>query len=358
LLYFAATPEIRNGWNLGAVQRDFEGVSLVQEHSSERFSVSVVIPAFNVEDLISRALDSILVQTVRPSEIIVVDDGSTDGTAHQVERYGDKVRYIHQENSGPSVARNTGIRAATSDWVAFLDADDLWHPDKLVADSRVADAAPGLSWIISNHFLCEFGGDHQYARFNPEINDKRLEGGQTHTSFLETLTWGLGWDPLGIVVKKNVVQEVGGFRAGLNYGEDLDLCLKIARLHPTVGIQPRPVAVHYIDRPEGLCLRRSIPDQMATLREIYDEHEGFASQAGALDHLRKTFRIIVQDSLASLLQEGRRIDSVRVAARFRDLLPLSYVAAFAGLSCLPKNHRNRLYTDIQWRIRDYVEPLE
>ena len=323
----------------------------MQEVSNRQFSVSVIIPAFNVEDLVSQALDSVLEQGLRPSEIIVVDDGSTDGTQQQVQRYGDPVRYIRQENSGPSVARNTGVRAATSDWIAFLDADDIWQADKLAADARVADAAPDLSWIISNHYLCVFGDDQKFPRFDPDINQTRLGGSPTHSSFLETLTWGLGWDPLGIVVKRNVFEDVGGFRPGLNYGEDLDLCLKIARLHPMVGIQPHPVAVHFIDRPSGLSLRHSIPKQMGTLRGIFEEHAESSSRTGSLDHLEITFRTIVQDNLAALLREGRRIDSLKVVARFQDLLPMSYLAAISGLFCLPRGPRNRLYERVQWRIR-------
>lgn len=323
----------------------------MQELSNRQFSVSVIIPAFNVEDLVAQALDSVLEQALRPSEIIVVDDGSTDGTQQQVQRYGEPVRYIRQENSGPSVARNTGVRAATSDWIAFLDADDIWQADKLAADARVAGAAPELSWIISNHYLCVFGDDQKFPRFDPEINQTRLGGSQTHGSFLETLTWGLGWDPLGIVVKRNVFEDVGGFRPGLNYGEDLDLCLKIARLHPMIGVQPHPVAVHFIDRPSGLSLRHSIPKQMDTLRGIFEEHVESASRTGSLDHLKITFRTIVQDNMAALLREGRRIDSLKVAVRFHDLLPISYLAAISGLLCLPRGLRDRLYEQVQWRIR-------
>jgi len=324
---------------------------MVREISSRDFAVSVVVPAFNVEGLVTRAIDSLLAQVLPPSEIIVVDDGSTDGTPQAVQAYGDRVRYIHQENSGPSVARNTGIGAATSEWVAFVDSDDVWEPDKLAADSRIAGADRDLSWIISNHFLCVFGDDHRFPRFDPDIGTTRLDGKTTHHNFLEALTWGIGWDPLGIVAKKHLLEEAGGFQPGLNYGEDLDLCLRIASRHPRIGIQPEPVAVHFIERPEGLCLRRSIPEQMRTLRGIFEAHAASAARDGRLRDLERTIRTIVQDNMATLLRQGRRIESVKVASTFRDLLTPSYLGSFFTLLCLPKVHRNRLYDRVQWRIR-------
>ena len=88
-----------------------------------QFSVSVIIPAYNASKHIARAINSVLAQTCQPDRIIVVDDGSTDNTSEIVKQF-DSVKYIYQENSGVSIARNTGIEAADSNWIAFLDADD------------------------------------------------------------------------------------------------------------------------------------------------------------------------------------------------------------------------------------------
>jgi len=93
----------------------------------QSFTVSVVIPAYNAEATIERAIESVLHQTLPPEEIIVVDDGSTDGTAEKVRQYEPKVRYLFESHSGPSKARNFGILAAQQgEWIAFLDADDEW----------------------------------------------------------------------------------------------------------------------------------------------------------------------------------------------------------------------------------------
>jgi glycosyltransferase involved in cell wall biosynthesis len=93
--------------------------------------VSVIIPAFNRDHCVGAAVDSVLAQTFKDFEIIVVDDGSTDGTAEVLEKYGSQVHLIRQENRGVSAARNTGVRAARGSWIAFLDSDDHWHPQKL-----------------------------------------------------------------------------------------------------------------------------------------------------------------------------------------------------------------------------------
>ncbi len=94
-------------------------------------SISVIIPTWNRAHLIQRALDSVSVQSHRPDEVIVVDDGSTDNTCELVEAEYPEVKLLSQENKGVSAARNAGIQAATGDWICLLDSDDTWQPEKL-----------------------------------------------------------------------------------------------------------------------------------------------------------------------------------------------------------------------------------
>lgn len=103
----------------------------------EKLQISVVIPTYNRAHLIGRAIDSALNQTRPPAEIIVVDDGSNDETQERVAAFGSRVQYIHQQNEGAAVARHTGMKATTSDWVALLDSDDYWEPEHL---ERIAQA--------------------------------------------------------------------------------------------------------------------------------------------------------------------------------------------------------------------------
>jgi glycosyltransferase involved in cell wall biosynthesis len=110
-------------------------------------TVSVVIPTFNSASLVTLAVDSALAQTAPPAEVIVVDDGSTDDTRRQVSAYGDRVVYLHQPNRGVAAARNLGLRRATCEFIAFLDADDLWHPRKLELQLAAMTAEPDLALL-------------------------------------------------------------------------------------------------------------------------------------------------------------------------------------------------------------------
>ena len=93
--------------------------------------ISVIIPVYNGEKYINKAIDSVLNQTFRPFEIIVIDDGSTDGTEDALSQYGDKIKVYKQKNQGVCRARNAGLQRAKGDWVAQLDADDWWNVNKL-----------------------------------------------------------------------------------------------------------------------------------------------------------------------------------------------------------------------------------
>jgi glycosyltransferase involved in cell wall biosynthesis len=111
--------------------------------------VSCVVPAFNSAAYLDAALDSIFAQTYRPIEVIVVDDGSTDGTLDLVRRRSRRINLLRQHNQGPAATRNLGLRAATGEYVAFLDADDLWLPEKLRKQMARFAARPDLAISVT-----------------------------------------------------------------------------------------------------------------------------------------------------------------------------------------------------------------
>ncbi|MDP9347344.1 MAG: glycosyltransferase [Actinomycetota bacterium] len=121
--------------------------------------MTAVIPAFNASRYIDTAIQSVLSQTYRPIECIVVDDGSTDSTAAQVRRWGDRVRLIQQPNTGVSAARNAGAAHAQGHWLAFLDADDAWKPDKLARQVVAAGSGATDRVVVCSVELIDAGGD-------------------------------------------------------------------------------------------------------------------------------------------------------------------------------------------------------
>jgi glycosyltransferase involved in cell wall biosynthesis len=118
-------------------------------------AISVVIPTYNRGSLVARAVDSALRQNLPPAEIIVIDDGSTDQTADVLARYGDSIRYVRQRNGGASESRNNGVRLATSEWVAFLDSDDLWMEAHLESLGRAMMATGGKAVLYFSDMMME-----------------------------------------------------------------------------------------------------------------------------------------------------------------------------------------------------------
>lgn len=120
-------------------------------------AVSVIIPSYNSAQFLNQCLDSVVAQTLPPAEILLIDDGSTDGTRAVVEsyvaRYPHLVRYAFQKNAGQGEARNHGLRLAKSEWVAFLDADDWWEPQKLEKQTAQVESTPGVEFFYTSMMM-------------------------------------------------------------------------------------------------------------------------------------------------------------------------------------------------------------
>jgi glycosyltransferase involved in cell wall biosynthesis len=183
--------------------------------------VSVVIPSYNYGRYVTQAVDGALAQTYRNIEVIVVDDGSTDDTRERLAPYGDRIRYIYRENGGLPAARNTAIRAARGEWVALLDADDLWHAEKTEVQLRAAHAR-GLGDCAVIGSLPVDGELPEHLPPDPEV--RRL--GLRHF-FLA--------NPFGTtsaLIRRACFDEVGLFDETLRAVEDRDMWLRIAARFP------------------------------------------------------------------------------------------------------------------------------
>lgn len=184
-------------------------------------SVSVVLPAYNGAKYIATAIDSTLAQTLFPFEIIVVDDGSKDATESIVRSYGDKIHYIRQNNKGTSGAYNTGIAAATGDYIAFLEQDDIWAPDKTANQVAAFDGNDELGMVFSPVRLLK----EEMVSKRTNIDEQEGEGEYTFADFFvrnRVLNCST------VMVRRDVLQHVGGFREHLKLAFDYDLWLRIS----------------------------------------------------------------------------------------------------------------------------------
>src|SRR5262245_49109170 len=169
--------------------------------------VSCIVPVFNGERYLREALESILVQTHRALDVLVVDDGSTDGTAAIAASYGDRVRHVRQENAGAPAARNLGLHAARGDFITFLDADDLWHPEKLARQMACFDADPSLDACVThlqNFWIDELADEAERLRDHPLAQPQP------------------GYVTVTLMARRAVFDRVGGFNTGLTVGDPME----------------------------------------------------------------------------------------------------------------------------------------
>jgi glycosyltransferase involved in cell wall biosynthesis len=189
----------------------------------KRDLVSCIVPVFNGERYLAEALDSILKQSYEPLEIIVADDGSTDGTREVVQRYGTRVRYLHQFNAGPVVARNLGLGAATGEFVAFLDADDLWHAEKLARQMARFDTRPELDVCVA----------HVQNFWVPELREEE-ERFRTHR-----LSRPLpGYLTVTLLARRSLFEAVVPFNTALRHGDSADWFLRAAEHGAVIELLP------------------------------------------------------------------------------------------------------------------------
>lgn len=210
-------------------------------------TVSVVIPAHNAMPDVLEAVDSVLAQDRAPDEVIVVDDRSADGTGEAVRaRFGGRVRVLAGAFGSAAAARNAGWRAAAGEWIAFLDADDLWTADKLSVSFATLDAAPHADWCFSDGTARTLDG-----REHPSLLAVWADLEQPYcgspVAQLCVVNFVL---TSSVVVRRSALEALGGFDESLSHAEDVDLWIRLSRGGLATGTARR--LVHYRGRETGL----------------------------------------------------------------------------------------------------------
>lgn len=229
----------------------------VPTEPSAEMTISAIIPTYNRASLVTRAIDSVLAQTRAVDEIIVVDDGSTDDTRAAIARYGTRVRYVYQKNAGLAASRNTGVRESRCEWVAFLDDDDEWVPEKIEKEANALAARPGS-------VLCYA----QALRLFPDGYSECFVPAPVHRLEKDVLL-GNPFTACSVLVRKDFFDLAGGFNPALRCAEDWEFAARM------IALRQKFVAID-----EPLVIVHETPNSMSK-----DPHSMLATELAIVDTL-------------------------------------------------------------------------
>lgn len=273
--------------------------------------VSVIIPAYNAAATIAGTVESVLAQTFRDFEIIAVDDGSTDRTREILAGFGDRVRLIEQHNNGPAAARNVGARASSGEYLAFLDADDLWRTTMLERAVAALDANPEASLVYFNALISDSDG--------VELGSLLVGEGFDHAPSLNELLTRL-WPimPSASLSRRIAYEKCGGYRDELKGAsfrfEDVDFWIRSREQGPFVYIAEPLVVWRFAWFPKKL---KKLPDYSKALH-VFEKHlqEHYGVSARPLVEARaRAPRSILASIGLKALRDGNRVRARGAFAR-------------------------------------------
>jgi hypothetical protein len=300
--------------------------------------VSVVIPLFNKEKYICRAIESVLGQTQLPDEIVVVDDGSMDRSADEVWKIEDsRVRLIQQANAGEGAARNKGVAEAKYELVAFLDADDEWRPDFLSHIHRLVNNFPDCGAYATAYEVIRPGMEKEYPSL-PEIPPAPWIG--ILPNMFKMLQQTLPFFPSSIAMPRKVFHALGGFPTGVKRGADLMMWIQLGLKYP-IAYSPSPQAVYHTEADNRACnIFPSLgePASARLIAQLMERHEIPAAlvedvmdyyaieQIGKAGELVKAGHSRTARDLLSKVRQNRKYRRIWLWWSFWAILPPSMIS--------------------------------
>ena len=303
---------------------------------TKEYGVSVVLPAFNSESTIRRSIDSVLRQTRPADEIVVVDDGSTDGSADVIKSYGDKVRYVYQENSSCAGARNSGIKAAKYRWIALQDADDEWLEDKLELQMKVLEENPDLLWCGANSYNSL--GTKKSFRCPPEKAKQALGGKDYFDNYLaEAAKRSFHNCAVTMVIRRDIFDEVGLFAEDLRRPEDIDMWSRIAFKYPKMGYVTQATAIVHLDLVHAEQDKLRIESKRGVdERKMVERNLQRAKEYGQLRNFKPFASMYLKERLKEMIFHGHKSDVRDTVMKFGELFPLYWRVGAYVLTIFPK----------------------
>ncbi len=277
------------------------------------FDCSVIIPVYNRIGLIERAIDSVACQTVPVREIIVVDDGSTDGVFDHLKTSYPDIRLLRQTRAGVSAARNTGIAASQGRWVAFLDSDDEWLPEKIERQANWLSAHPRIK-------ICH--SDEIWIRHQVRVNQKKRHqkrGGWIYQHCLPLCVIS----PSAVVIERELFQLVGTFDQTLPVCEDYDLWLRITRQFE-VGYIDEPLLLKYGGHADQLSKEYEAMDRyrIKVLARLLEEN--------VLTSEQRKYTLETAIDKLNIYLKGARKRNKTSEVKEHEVLLMKYIAQYLG----------------------------
>jgi glycosyltransferase involved in cell wall biosynthesis len=292
--------------------------------------ISVVIPSYNRANYIEKTIDSVLEQTVDDIEIILVDDGSTDNTRELVHnKYGDQVIYVYQENQGIPGARNTGIKNARGDYIAFLDSDDYWRPNKIERQLALINEHPEYGLLASRCDKIQCSGNIKKPNRPLSYQGRRGKSGWVlndlfQANFIRTSS---------VIIRRDCFDRVGLFDEKLKQAQDYDFWLRMAAEYQ-VGFINEVLTV-YLDNPKGI----SGDGLVGRLYRLYAVEKSYLKQK--IPEKLYNFRM-AQNYFAvgrHYLQRGDREKGLAALKKARSLAPFHLKYMFYFIKAVLTRHK-------------------
>ncbi|MDH5436731.1 MAG: glycosyltransferase, partial [Gammaproteobacteria bacterium] len=280
-------------------------------------TISVVIAVFNGAKTVKRAIESVLSQTYSALEIIVVDDGSTDNTAEIVKSFSEPVKYFYQDNAGVSVARNNGVGQAQGEWIAFLDADDWYYPDRLRWHAEWIEEDDNLDFLTGDFDYVTPDGSRirrcmentnagkvllRYAAEDRMIMEGELIGDFIAQHFGDTHT---------LTVRKETFQRLGGYPVDVHICEDVNFLIRLSAMSRRVGVYCEPMAAYMVHK-DSATRTNALRAQQQTLEALLPLVKSLSSEHKYIKNgLKGAIRHARLDLAYTYLRQGYKYASVR-----------------------------------------------
>jgi glycosyltransferase involved in cell wall biosynthesis len=258
--------------------------------------VSIIIPVYNCEQFVAEAIKSALEQDYLHKEVILVNDGSTDGTLEVLRTFGDAIRLIDQKNGGPPKARNTGLHAARGDYIAFLDADDVWLQNKISTQVAHLDAHPEVGTVVSSWYEWPAAPNGKYIRPDfsvepmPKIGlDERYSGWLYNKLLFDCVLL-----TSAVMMRSSIVKLIGDFDVTMFNGDDYDYWIRVSRVA-----------------------------QISRLRKVGTLYRVLPGSVSRKPRAANSEHIVIQKALAKwglTGPDGTKADNLAMQKRLRDLL--------------------------------------